>query len=85
MIVSAYDVKPIDGQAADEKQLRAKLKTIKDACDTAKARTLAEGKGAQVDVLLYVDFNRHHQMWDGARVFGESSRTDEAEPMFDSV
>jgi deferrochelatase/peroxidase EfeB len=85
MIVSAYDVKPTDGQAAGEEQLQAKLKTIKDACDAVKARTLADGKGAQVDLLLYADLNRHHQLWDGARAFGESSRTDKAEPMIDSM
>jgi hypothetical protein len=36
LIVSAYDVKSTDGQAASEEQLRSKLQTIMDAYDGVK-------------------------------------------------
>jgi hypothetical protein len=83
LIVSAYDVKSTDGQLASEEQLRSKLKTIKDAHDGVKALTLSSERRTQVDLLLCADLNRHHELWGGALAFGESSRTDEAEPIID--
>jgi hypothetical protein len=83
LIVSAYDVKSSDGQAASEEQLRSKLKTIKDAHDRVKALTLSSGTRTQVDLLLCADLNRHHELWGDTLAFGESSRSDEAEPIID--
>ena len=83
LIVSAYDVKSTDGQAANEEQLRSKLQTIKDAYDRVKALTLSSGRAAQVELLLCADFNRHHVLWGGAQAVGEAGRTDEAEPIID--
>ncbi|KAL1581903.1 hypothetical protein WHR41_09480 [Cladosporium halotolerans] len=79
LIVSAYDVKSTDGQAANEEQLRSKLQTIKDAYDGVKS----DGKSSHVDLLLCADFNRHHELWGGAQAFGEAGRTDEAEAIID--
>ena len=62
LIVSAYDVKSTDGRAANEEQLQSKLRTIKDAYDGVKALILSNGGGTQVDLLLYADFNRHHEL-----------------------
>lgn len=67
LIVSAYDVKSTDGQAANEEQLRSKLQTIKDAYEGVKAPTLSSGRATQVDLLLCADFNRHHILWGGAQ------------------
>jgi hypothetical protein len=83
LIVSAYDAKSTDGQAAGEEQLQFKLTTIRDAHDGVKALTLSSGRGTQVDLLLCADLKRHHELWGGAQAFGESSRTDEAEPIID--
>ena len=49
-IVSAYDLKSTDSQAAIEEQLRSKLRTIKEAFDRVKALTLINRGGTQVDV-----------------------------------
>lgn len=62
LIMSAYDIKSTDGRAANEEQLQSKLRTIKDAYDGVKALTLSNGGGTQVDLLLYADFNRHHEL-----------------------
>jgi hypothetical protein len=83
MVVSAYDLKSTDGQAASDEQLRSKLQSIKDAYDGVKALTLSSGMRTQVDLLLCADLNRHHELWGGALAFGESGRTDEAEPIID--
>ena len=83
MVVSAYDLKSTNGAAASEEQLRSKPQTIEDAYDGVKAPTLSSGRRTQVDLLLCADFNRHHELWGGALAFGESSRTDEAEPIID--
>jgi hypothetical protein len=83
LVASAYDLKSTDGQAASEEQLRSKLQTIKDAYDGVKALTLSSGRRTRVDLLLCADLNRHHELWGGAQAFGESSRTDEAEPIID--
>jgi hypothetical protein len=45
--------------------------------------TLSSGRGTQVDLLLYADLNRHHELWGGTQAFGEAGRTDEAEPIVD--
>jgi hypothetical protein len=81
LIVSAYDVESIDGQAASEEQLRAKLQTSKDAYDRVKALTLSSAMGIRVDLLLCADSNRHHVLWGGAEAFGGAGRTGEAEPI----
>ena len=83
MVVSAYDLESTDGQATSDEQLRSKLQTIKDAYDGVKVLTLSSGRRTQVDLLLCADLNRHHELWGGALAFGESSRTDEAEPIID--
>jgi hypothetical protein len=79
LVVSAYDVKSTDGQAANEEQLRGKLQITKDAYDGAKI----DGKNSQVDLLLCADFNRHHELWGGAQAFGEAGRTKEAKHIID--
>lgn len=83
LIVSAYDVKSTDGQAASEEQLRAKLQAVKDAYDGVKALARSGGMGTRVDLLLCADFNRHHVLWGGAQACGEVGRTDEADPIID--
>jgi len=83
MVVSAYDLKSTDGQAASEEQLRSKLETIKNAYDGVKALTLSSGRRTQVDLLLCADLNRHHVLWGGAQASGEAGRTDEVEPIID--
>jgi hypothetical protein len=85
LIVSAYDVKSTDGQAASEEQLRSKLNIIKDAYDRVKAPILTSGRGTQGDLLLCADSNRHHELSGGAQAFGEPGRTDEAEPIIDFI
>jgi hypothetical protein len=62
LIVSAYDVKSNDGQAANEEQLRFKLRTIEEAYNRVKALTLSNKGGTQVDLLLCADLNRHHEL-----------------------
>jgi hypothetical protein len=36
-------------------------------------------------LLLRADLNRHHVLWGGAQAFIEVGRTDEAEPIIDSM
>lgn len=79
LIVSAYDVKSTESQAANEERLRGKLQMIKDAYDGVKR----DGRDGQVDLLLCADFNCHHELWGGAQASGKAGRTDEAEAVID--
>jgi hypothetical protein len=71
--------------SSNEEQLQAKLQTIKDADkeEWVEVLTLSSGRGTRVDLLLYADLNRHHELCGGTQAFGEAGRTDEAEPIVD--
>jgi len=56
LIVAAYDVRLGGSDAADNEQLRGKLRLIKEAYNNVQNAHLS----GRVDLLFCADFNRHY-------------------------
>jgi hypothetical protein len=78
-IAASYD--PRDGRstAARETALTKQLAGLSEAVRAAKT----EAAGELVDVLLYTDFNRHHELWGGVKATQDHTRQTEGEPIVD--
>jgi ribonuclease HI len=84
LLISAYDARDDETEGQRERQLQLKLELI--ATTIKKAREDAKQAGADIEVVIAADLNRHHILWGGPKVWSTpNSRRHEGDQIVDCI